>query len=109
MLEVVGKVQICGERLTKWSKNSLGSVRRMLEEKRNLLSKAEMDATKGDDPMVVKSLQKEINDILDKESQIWQQRSMALFLKCGDRNTAYFHNKASQRFQKNRILVLNNN
>ena len=109
MLKVVGKVQVCGERLTKWSKNSFGSVRRMLEEKRNFLSKAEMDAAKGGDPMVVKSLQKEINDIIDKESQIWQQRSRALFLKCGDRNTAYFHNKASQRFRKNRILRLNNN
>ena len=59
--------------------------------------------------MMVKSLRKEINDILDKESKMWQQRSRALFLKCGDRNTAYFHSKASQRFWRNRILGLKNN
>ena len=47
MPEVAGKVQACGEKLTEWSKNSFGSVRKMLEEKRKLLSRAELDATKG--------------------------------------------------------------
>ena len=32
----------------------------------------------------------------------------ALFLNFGDKNTAYFHSKASQRFRKNRILGLRN-
>lgn len=108
MPEVVGKVQMCNEKLIEWSKNFFGSVRRTLEEKKFLLSKAKMDAAKGGDPMLVKSLQLEINGILDKESQMWQQWSQALFLKCGDRNTAYFHNKASQRFQRNWILGLKN-
>lgn len=108
MLEVAGKLQTCGEKLTKWSKNSFVSVRKMLEEKMKLLSWAELDATKGGDQMLVKSLQKEIND-LDKESQMWQQHSQALFLKCGDKNTTYFHNKASQRFRRNQILKLKNN
>ena len=91
MPKVAGKVKICGVKLIKWSKNSFGSVRKMLKEKKNLLTKAELDTTKRGDLMLVKSLQKEINDILDKENQMWQQRSRALFLKCGDRNTAYFH------------------
>nr|POF06061.1 putative ribonuclease h protein [Quercus suber] len=96
MPEIVGKVQICGEKLSEWSKNFFSSVRRLLEEKKLLLTKAELAAAKGGDTMLVKSLQLEINGILDKESQMWQQRSRALFLKCGDRNTAYFHSKASQ-------------
>ena len=81
----------------------------MLEAKMNLLSKVEMDATRGGDPLRVKSLQMEINSMLDKENLMWQQRSRALFLKNGDRNTAYFHSKASQRFRRNRILGLKNN
>ena len=81
----------------------------MLEAKMNLLSKVEMDAAKGGDPLRVKSLQMEINSMLDKENLMWQQRSRVLFLKNGDRNTAYFHSKASQRFRRNRILGLKNN
>ncbi|XP_075633886.1 uncharacterized protein LOC142606415 [Castanea sativa] len=88
---VAGKVQACGVKLTEWNKNSFGSVRKMLEEKRKLQTRAELDAAKGGDQLVVKSLQREINEILDKESQLWQHRSLALFLKCGDRNTTYFH------------------
>ena len=46
----------------------------------------------------------EVNELLDKESLMWQQRARALHLKCGDQNTRFFHNKASQRFQCNRIV-----
>ena len=107
MTKVAGKVQICGEKLTEWSKKSFGNVKKMLE-KKMLLSKVEMDAARGGDPLRVKALQLEINNMLDKENLMWQQRSRALFLKNGDRNTTYFHSKASQRFRRNRILGLKN-
>ena len=37
---------------------------------------------------------------------MWQQRARALHLKCGDNNSRFFHNKASQRFRRNRIMGL---
>ena len=72
MTEVAGKVQNCGEKLTEWSKNSFGNVKRVLEAKMNLLSKVEMDAARGGHPLRVKSLQIEINNMLDKENLMWQ-------------------------------------
>jgi len=47
MPEVAGKLQTCGEKLTEWSKNSFGSIRKVLKEKRKLLSRAELDAVRG--------------------------------------------------------------
>lgn len=91
-----------------WSINSFGSIRKLIEEKKKLLAKAKMEAAFGGDQLVVKTLQKEINVLLDKESQMWQQYSRALSLNYGDRNTSYFHSKASQRFQRNQILRLKN-
>ena len=34
---------------------------------------------------------------------MWSQRSRALWIKCGDRNTNFFHETATQRQRKNRI------
>ncbi|XP_023873052.1 uncharacterized protein LOC111985633 [Quercus suber] len=47
MPEVAGKVKSCGVKLTEWSKNSFGSIRKLLEEKKKLLAKAEMAAARG--------------------------------------------------------------
>ena len=107
MLQIVGKIKACGEKLSTWSLQSFGSIKLQVEKISKLLSKAEIDAVKGRlDYEKVRILRSELNDLLDKESQMWQQRSRSLFLKCGDRNTNYFHSKASHRFRRNRISGL---
>ncbi|KAL0011121.1 hypothetical protein SO802_006229 [Lithocarpus litseifolius] len=107
MPQIVGKILACGEKLTTWSQQSFGSIKRQVVKKSKLLSKAELDAANGKlDYEMVKARRAEVNDLLDKESQMWQQRSRSLFLKCGDRNTSYFHSKASHRFRRNRISGL---
>lgn len=51
----------------------------------------------------IQEVKKEINETLIREEVIWIQRSRALWLKCGDRNTKFFHAIASQRQRRNRI------
>lgn len=98
MVQIALKIKVCGENLLDWSRQSFGSIKKQLESKGKQLSKAEVNAAKGNlDYEVVKTLRAELNDLLDKESQMWQQRSRALFLKCGDRNTSFFRSKAFHR------------
>ena len=56
----------------------------------------------------IKTLKKEINETLTREEIMWKQRSRALWLKWGDRNTKFFYATASQRQRKNRIGGLQN-
>ena len=86
-----------------------GNIRRQLEEKTKELVKAELAAANGFDSSMVRVIQVEVNELLEKESLMWQQRVRILFLKLGDRNTCYFHQKPSHRYKRNRILGLKNN
>ena len=54
----------------------------------------------------INNLRREINDLLDSEEIMWQQRAKVQWLGLGDRNTKYFHSKASERKKKNTILGL---
>ena len=51
-------------------------------------------------------MRKEINEIQVRKEMMWNQRSRALWLKCGDRNTKFFHASASQKMRKNWIAGL---
>ena len=60
----------------------------------------------GSNSCEINKLRKEINDLLDCEEIMWQQRSKVQWMGLGDRNTKYFHTKASGRKKKNTISKL---
>ena len=86
----------CGKSLTKWSKTCFRNVKRELEQKRKKLAQAERVACSAGSVILMKKLEKEINVLLEKEAQMWGQRAKVQWLKDGDRNTMFFHSKASQ-------------
>ena len=48
-------------------------------------------------------MKKDLNDLLDKEEKMWQQRSCIQWLKSGDQNTRFFNGLATQKKRKNFI------
>jgi hypothetical protein len=52
---------------------------------------------------LLKQLQTEANSLIAQEDLHWRQRSKELWLKCGDKNTKFFHVCATHRKRKNFI------
>lgn len=51
----------------------------------------------------LKAIEKQIDDLLIDEEIYWRQRSRTVWLREGDKNTKYFHSKATARKRKNKI------
>ena len=56
----------------------------------------------------VQQLKHDINGLLVVEEKLWHQRSQSHWIKSGDKNTSYFHSRASHRFHRNTIHGLRN-
>lgn len=50
----------------------------------------------------------EVNDLLDKETRMWFERSCSLWAVHGDKNWKYFHSRVTPRHQKNIINGIKN-
>ena len=64
-----------------------------------------LECQKGS-PLILEEIhctRRELNKMLDSEELMWHQRSWINWLKSGDKNTSFFHTKASSRFQRNTI------
>uniref|UniRef100_A0A803PGT3 Reverse transcriptase domain-containing protein n=1 Tax=Cannabis sativa TaxID=3483 RepID=A0A803PGT3_CANSA len=100
-----GRINLCGKTLKDWNKDKKADLRartKRLKEELNNLSKSSREA----DWKTRRRIEGELNVAETKDEIMWKQRSRALWLAHGDRNTKYFHHKASQRKKKNMIKGL---
>jgi hypothetical protein len=51
-------------------------------------------------------LRNQMDEMLYREKTMWLQQSRITWLKGGDRNTSYFHRKATGRAKKNKIKLM---
>ena len=109
MGQVGEKIKRCQNGLQWWNKHPFCNISRSLTEKKSSLKNAKKVAQIGGNYELVFAIKKEIFELLLLEEQIWHQQSHVHRLKSSDKNSKFFHSKASQRLYRKRIFGIKNN
>lgn len=101
-----GKLAACAAELKGWSDAEFGQIFKEIRKKRKRLKTLNKGGRSDEQVRERKRLVREISDLLHQEEVYWRHRSRATWLFSGDRNSSFFHRKASQRRKKNSIASL---
>ncbi|KAL9416830.1 hypothetical protein AB3S75_039924 [Citrus x aurantiifolia] len=86
-----------------WSRQEFREREKELKQMTEQLKRLKQNFVHYDSGDEIKMLERRINNLLIDKEMYWKQRSKADWLKEGDKNTKFFHLKASTRKRKNKI------
>ncbi|KAK4387778.1 putative mitochondrial protein [Sesamum angolense] len=95
-------------RLSCWGRLYGRETRDRIKELERLLVARKQSRMTQDNRDQMSSDKAELSKLILQEETFWKQRSKDLWLKEGDRNSSFFHAKASRRHQTNSIRKLRN-
>ena len=95
------KIHRCVNDLSNWSKDRFGDVPNQIKSVQKKLDDLNKQTQHEGVMSEIRRVKARLNDLVESEEIWWAQRSRALWLKHGDKNTKLFHQKASQRKSRN--------
>ncbi|KAK4254083.1 hypothetical protein QN277_009512 [Acacia crassicarpa] len=104
--DLIRRLEACRKKLVEWSRREFPNFRKVIDHLRNELNCCYTGPFDAEKLVAAESLVKQIEKAWGREEAYWWQRSRITWLKCGDRNTSFFHSSVIQRRQRNKILRL---
>ncbi|XP_010682933.1 uncharacterized protein LOC104897695 [Beta vulgaris subsp. vulgaris] len=96
----------CASELQRWAAVTFGDVKKRIKKKEEELQVWQNKAPDGRMLGKCKELVRELDELNRLHESYWHARARANEMKDGDKNTSYFHHKASQRKKRNAIHKL---
>ena len=103
---IEGCLESCRRALSRWNSQVFGHVGQNIERMQRELQLLESRAIGLSNQAQIGETRKNLNKLYAMEEDMWHQRSRSFWAKSGDKNTRYFHEKASCRKQKNTVFGL---
>ncbi|KAL5574544.1 hypothetical protein UlMin_016243 [Ulmus minor] len=102
---VARKLRSCASDLEQWNLDSFRSLKLQVRKMKTAFDRIDKQLS-SHNWKEHQRLEKALSALRYKEERYWKQRSKDMWLKCGDRNSKFFHQKASARHAKNSISGL---
>ena len=104
--DVITKLGEVAGGLVQWSSKSLNNLAKQIEQTEKELKEAHQQPISQASCLQCNNLETKLDELLNKHEAYWFMRSRVTEVRDGDRNTSYFHHKASQRRARNRMKGL---
>jgi hypothetical protein len=97
------KLQQVMDNLANWGKTNYGSIPKDIKSTQATLQDLKSQTPSRETINIIQQMESKLDGLLLKEEQWWAQRARTNWLQHGDKNSKFFHFKASQRHRKNKI------
>uniref|UniRef100_A0A803P8Z3 RNase H type-1 domain-containing protein n=1 Tax=Cannabis sativa TaxID=3483 RepID=A0A803P8Z3_CANSA len=106
---VVTNLNLCAKNLQSWHINKYGRMKKNIKNMQAQVAELNNATVRTSTQLTdLQSAETILEELLEQEEVYWQQRSRVDWLASGDRNTKFFHAKASSRKNNNKIKFLYN-
>ncbi|KAB1671571.1 hypothetical protein, partial [Gossypium barbadense] len=104
--DTLEKISIVGKELGRWQYKKLKQMRNQIGSLKAKINRTIDGQGSNHEGNKLKAMRLNLGNLLDIEEKFWAQRSRVMWLKERDRNTRFFHVRATNRMKKNNIARL---